>query len=203
MFMKKFTLLATLLICGLTNLAQNNAIIPVEPIEQSKFSIGIKGAFGHSFIIPYKDFTFNPSWDAGLSAVFSPWAHWGIGLDATYSAEGSSVTQSDVTNTTEYDYIRVPIKAIYFFNTYEKDLRPKITLGPCLGFLVNERNSLDASSFDLGANISAGVNYRLMRAVWLSADVNYYQGFLDVNTLNSQNEFNGNVRINLGLSFGF
>ncbi len=200
--MKKIILLALLTFSG-KGLAQNNAIIPVQPIEQSKFSIGIKGAFGHSFIIPYRHYSFNPSWDAGLSAVYSPWVHWGIGMDATYSAEGSTLTKGDVIYTAELDYIRVPLKAIYFFNSYENDLRPKITFGPSMGFLVNESHGLDGSSFDLGANVSAGVNYRLMRAVWLSAEMNYYQGFLDVNTLNSDNEWNGNVRLNLGLSFGF
>lgn len=181
----------------------NNTIIPVQPIGQSKFSLGVIGGFGHSFVIPYQDYTFNSSWNAGLSAVFSPWSHWGIGMDAVYSSEGSAIQKNDLTYSYQLDYIRVPVKAIYFFNKYENDFRPKIAFGPSLGFLVNEAGSTNANTFDLGANLAAGFNYRLMRAVWLNADLNYYQGFLDVYSSNSLNEKNGNVRLNLGLSFGF
>lgn len=201
--MKKFIFAIAIFTSGLCIAQNNNTIIPVQPIEQSKFSLGIVGGFGHSFVVPYQDYTFNASWNAGLSAVFSPWTHWGIGMDAVYSSEGSALQRNDVTYNYQLDYIRVPIKAIYFFNTYERDFRPKITLGPSLGFLVNEVNSTNAATFDLGANLSVGFNYRLMRAVWFNADVNYYQGFLDTYSGNSLNEMNGNVRLNLGLSFGF
>ena len=201
--MKKIILSISLLVSGLCAAQNNNTIIPVQPIEQSKFSLGVVGGFGHSFIVPYQDYSFNSSWDAGLSLVFSPWTHWGIGMDAVYSSEGSAIQKNDVTYKTQLDYVRVPVKAIYFFKTYESDFRPKITLGPSFGFLVNEVNSTNAASFDLGANVSAGFNYRLMRAVWFNADVNYYQGLLDIYSTNSLNDMNGNIRLNLGLSFGF
>jgi hypothetical protein len=201
--MKKI-ILSALLFLGVHAFAQNNnTIVPVPPIEQSKLSIGFMGGYGHSFIMPYQNYTFNSSWEAGLSSTYSNWAHWALGFDITYSSEGSSLKVSDQTYKTQLDYIRVPMRAIYFFKDYEDDFRPKITLGPTLGFLVNEVNSTGASAFDLGGSVSLGFNYRLMRAVWLTADVNYYQGFLDVYSDNSLNDMNGNARINLGLSFGF
>jgi len=202
--MKKISLSLLMISSSLFGIAQNhNTIVPPDPIQQSKFSIGITGGYGHSFIVPYKNYAFNSSWNAGISAVYSPWIHWGVGLDAIYSAEGSTFTSGDVKYTTGLDYVRVPVKAIYYFKEYENDFRPKVSLGPTLGFLVNESNSRGANSFDFGANLAVGFNYRLVRAVWLNAELSYYQGFLDVYNGNSEHDANGNLRANLGLSFGF
>jgi hypothetical protein len=202
--MKKISLLFSSFCVSLSVFSQtNNDIVPSEPIRQSKFSLGIKGGVGHSFIAPYKNYAFNTSSNLGLSAVVSPWANWGIGLDAVFSSEGATYKSSDVEFAQQLDYIRIPLKAIYFFRNYEHDFRPKVTLGPSLGILINEKNSFDASMLDLGANASIGFNYRLIRAVWLNADVNYYQGFTDVYTNNSVKDLNGNIRLDLGVSFGF
>lgn len=205
--MKKITLAIALiagsLIAKSQNTENNNGIIPPNPIDQSKFSFGVKGGFGHSFIIPYQNYLFNPSYNGGLSVVYSPWTHWGIGMDAIYSSEGATFKNGDTKYTSTLGYIRVPIKGIYYFNNYEHDFRPKVAIGPTVGFLVNETNGKYAQSFDMGANLSVGFNYRLARAVWLSADLNYYQGFLDVYSDNNEKDLNGNVRIDLGLSFGF
>lgn len=202
--MKKLTSLIAIFFTAGIGLSQtNNDKIPADPIKQSIFSIGLKGGFGHSYIMPYSNYTFNSSWDAGIAAVYAPWAHWGIGLDATYSSEGGSFNYTDRVLTTKLDYIRVPVKAIYFFRTYERDFRPKITLGPTVGFLTGQTNTTNANFLDLGANVTAGFNYRLLRAVWLNADVSYYQGFLDAYPSNSLTDLNGNVRLDLGICLGF
>src|SRR3954465_13603514 len=132
--MKKLTLLLALTTASIGFAQTNNDKIPAEPIEQSKFSIGIKGAFGHSFIEPYQHYTFMSSWNAGLSAVYAPKEHWGIGLDVVYSGEGSKLQVGDDATTVQLDYLRIPIKAVYFFRRYEDDFRPKISLAPTLGF---------------------------------------------------------------------
>lgn len=201
--MKTFTLIAALFTAGICSAQTNNDKIPADPIKQAPFSVGLKGGFGQSYIMPYSNYTFNSSWDAGISATYSPWAHWGIGLDAVYSSEGGSFNYMDQISTIKLDYVRIPVKAIYFFRTYEKDFRPKITLGPKVGFLVNETNSTNANFLDLGANLTAGFNYRLLRAVWLNADVSYYQGFIDTYKSNSVTDLNGNVRLDLGICVGF
>lgn len=203
--MKKISAMLAAVSFTLTAAAQtnNNAIVPSEPIRQSNFSLGVKGAFGHSFMVPYSNNLFNPSWDAGLTAVISPWAHWGIGIDATYSSEGATFDYADHDVVNRIDYLRVPIKAIYFFRTYEMDFRPKISLGPALGFVVNDPNMVKANSFDLGSTITAGFNYRLVRAVWLNVDASYYQGLIDAYDQTNDNDLNGNVRLNVGVSFGF
>ncbi|MBA3682195.1 MAG: PorT family protein [Bacteroidetes bacterium] len=181
----------------------NNDIIPPQPIEQSKFSIGVKGAFGHSFLMPYSEPAFMPSWDAGISTIFSPYEHLGFGIDATYSGEGVKFVTPEYTSVTHLNYVRVPVKVIYFFRHYDKDFRPKVAIGPTIGFLTNKGENAGYNKFDFGANASLGFNYRLLRAVWLNADASYYQGFTDVYKSNNEKDLNGNVRLNLGLSFGF
>jgi len=201
--MKNLALLLALATTTIGFAQNNNDKIPVEPIEQSVFSIGVKGGFGHSFIVPYSNYDFMPSWNAGISAVYAPKQHWGIGLDVTYSGEGVKLKSGDYTNTTQLDYLRVPIKAIYFFRTYEEDFRPKISLAPTLGFMVNDHDNNGFKSTDFGGSLSLGFNYRLLRAVWLNVDASYYQGVIDIYQGNNENDLNGNVRLDLGVSFGF
>lgn len=201
--MKKFVVILAIATVSLRSFSQNNTIIPEKPIEESKFSFGIKGGFGHSFLIPYKGNVFMPSWDAGLSAVYSPFMHWGFGLDAVYSAEGVKFENSETTSITNLNYVRVPLKAIYFFNKYENDFRPKVAIGPTIGFLTNSKDNPGFNKTDLGGNVSAGFNYRLLRAVWLSVDANYFQGFTDVYKANSETDLNGNIRLDVGINIGF
>lgn len=76
-------------------------------------------------------------------------------------------------------------------------------MGPAIGFLNEEVNSVGANTVDFGLNGSLGFHYRIVRAIWLTADVNYYQGLLDTYDATSANELNGDVRLDLGISFGF
>ncbi|PBQ33786.1 hypothetical protein CNR22_19020 [Sphingobacteriaceae bacterium] len=202
--MKKLTLLLALVSGSLASFAQNNNdIIPPAPIEESKFSLGVKGGFGHAFLIPYGNYKFMPSWDAGLSAVYSPYVHFGFGLDATYSTEGSKLQNSDYTSTIDLNYIRLAPKAIYFFRSYEMDFRPKISLAPTVGFLTNSADAKGFNKTDFGASASLGFNYRLVRAIWLSVDASYYQGLIDTYPSNGVTDLNGNARLDVGFNFGF
>lgn len=202
-----FIALTTTSILGYSQ--NNNDIKPPAPIEQSKFSIGLKGGFGHSFMLPYKNTIFCPSWDAGISGIYAPGKHWGLGVDVLYSMEGSRLEYTNPLTGLGYntkrtlDYIRIPVKAIYFFRDYQKDFRPKITLGPSLGILVGEVNSVNAASIDLGGKASIGFNYRVARAIWINVDATYYQGFMDVYSGNSNTDLNSNVRLDAGINFGF
>jgi len=202
--MKKLPILLALVSGSFISFSQNNNdIIPPAPIEESKFSFGVKGGFGHSFIIPYTKTMFMPSWDAGLSVVYSPFAHFGFGLDAVYSEEGNKLGDSEGSYVNNLHYIRVPLKAIYFFRPYEADFRPKISLAPTVGFLTNSKDQPAYHTVDLGASATLGFNYRLVRAIWLSVDATYYQGLMDAETGNSETDLNGNARLDIGLNFGF
>lgn len=208
--MKTLTLIIAFSALSLAGYSQNNnQVTPPDPIEQSNFSLGVKGGFGHSTIMPYKNTTFCPSWDAGLTAVYSPWQHWGVEADVLWSEEGINFkytnpeTQTHYTSQVYLDYIRVPLKAVYFFRSYDKDFRPKVQLGPTMGFLVNQVNSRGAASFDLGANATIGFNYRIARAVWINVDATYYQGFLDTYKHNTDTDLNANLRLDAGVCVGF
>ncbi|MEO6306132.1 MAG: outer membrane beta-barrel protein [Bacteroidia bacterium] len=202
--MKKLVLIFAFISGAFVSFSQSNLNkIPSDPIEESKFSFGIKGGFGHSFIVPYKNTEFMPSWDAGLSAVYSPFVHWGFGLDAIYSAEGAKFTSVENSYVTNLNYVRIPVKVIYFFNEYKNDFRPKVAIGPTVGFLTNAKDNPGFTKTDFGANASLGFNYRLLRAVWLSVDGTYYQGLIDSYTLNNENDLNGNVRLDVGINIGF
>jgi hypothetical protein len=43
----------------------------------------------------------------------------------------------------------------------------------------------------------------LARAIWFNADASYYHGFIDAYNGNAENDYNGNIRLDLGISLGF
>ena len=196
--MKKSIILGCMLLLSVSAFSQD-ALTP----KNSKFSIGPTFGFGHSYIMPYRS-EFFPSWNVGLTSIYAPYEHFGVGLDVRYSAEGARLKIEGGTRTSEINYIRVPVKAIVFFRSWEDDFRPKLTVGPSFGFLVSEKDPYDAKvwPFDAGVNASLGFNYRLRSAIWLNTDINFYQGLTDVRKESGVQERNGNIGLNLGIAFG-
>lgn len=196
--MKKLIVLGCLLFAGSFAFAQD-ALTP----KVSKFSIGPSFGYGHSYMTPYHC-EFFPTWSAGLTSTYAPYEHFGVGLDVRYSAEGSRNVVEGGTRTSELNYIRIPVKAIVFFRKYEDDFRPKLTVGPSIGFLVSENDAYNAESWpvDAGVNASLGFNYRLRQAIWLNVDANFYQGLTDVRKASGIQERNANIGLNLGIAFG-
>lgn len=186
--------------------ATTNAFAQEMEAKTSHFSIGPSFGFGHTWISPYNNWEFQPTWSAGLTAIYGPIEWFGFGGDVRYSVEGSKTIMKEggATRVTRLEYIRVPLKAMVFFGGYEDDFRPKLTLGPSFGFLVAEDDTYNAraNGVDVGLNASAGFNYRMARAIWLNVDVNYYQGLTDVRMNSGTRELNGNLGLNLGVAFG-
>ena len=180
------------------------------------FSIGPTGSFGHSWITNRNgDGEFNPAWNAGLSFIYSTKSNFGIGADIKYSAEGNKIESAGATDVINANYIRVPVKLIYFFGKYGSAVRPKIYAGPSFGFLTsaNETSSLagvkvktDISdgikNFDFGVTAAAGLNFRLAQRTWLNTDLAFYQGLTDITKNNNTTQHNGNVGVNVGLLVG-
>jgi len=129
--MKKSLLIAGFLLTGFIAYSQDKTAI-----KTKAFSIGPSGGLGHSFMYPYITRGMFLGSNLGVMSIYAPWEHWGIGLDVRYSMEGSKTRSLEGPRETDLDYVRVPIKGIYFFKHQEDDLRPKITLGPSLGFLA-------------------------------------------------------------------
>jgi outer membrane protein W len=165
---------------------------------------------------------FKPAMNAGVTLTYSSTNHWGLGGDIKYSVEGNRNTymvgSTKFSNIIRLDYIRVPFRVLYFFGTEENVIRPKLAVGPTLGFLANARYILrddtngniisnndftsNKNAVDFGINASAGLNIKLADRIWLNTDFSFYQGFIPVNTNGPNRMLNGNVGLNVGLAFG-
>ncbi len=151
--------------------------------------------------------------NAGLALVYSTEEHWGIGLDLKYSGEGMVVEQRGITAKTQLNYVRVPLKFIYFFNKFGDDFRPKIYVGPSFGLLAGGKterfteigtfktNSTDLyEKFDVGALFGTGFNYRIAPGAWLNVDVAYAHGLSDVSKTGKA--YNRNLLASIGVAWG-
>lgn len=180
------------------------------------FSIGPSAGFGHSWVSNTSgDGKFNPAWNAGVSFIYSTKSNFGIGADVKYSAEGNKTSTSGVTNTINANYVRVPVKLIYFFGEQGKAVRPKISAGPSFGFLTaaNQTTDVEGASvktdikndvrnFDFGVTAAAGLNFRLAPRTWLNTDLAFYQGLTDMTKNNNSTQHNANLGVNVGLLLG-
>ncbi len=168
--------------------------------ESARFTIGSKFGFGHSYIMPYNNYGFHGSWLAGLTTAYQVSEHWAFGADALYSSEGAKFKMGELTSTTELDYLRVPLKAMYLMKSSTSDFRPKLSVGPTFGVLMAEDTGY--KDMDFGVNAALGFNYELFEEFWLTTDVNYYHGLMDIYAGNSEKDRNGNIRLEVGLVFG-
>lgn len=173
------------------------------------FSIGPAVGFGHTGIRnnPGKD-VFKPSLNAGLIFNYSTSEHIGFAGDLLYSGEGARSESAGRETDLTLHYIRVPLKFAYFFGVFEDDFRPKITLGPSMGFLLNAESDVedvgksDVTSsyekFDIGLNSSVGFNLKVGDNMWFNTDLNYYTAFIPVRA----DLYNSNLGLRFGLAFG-
>lgn len=183
-----------------------------EPGKPTKiFSIGPSVGFGHTGVrnTPSRDL-FKPSWSAGLIINYSKSEHVGFAADVLYSIEGGLVEKRNdgIETDLTLQYLRVPLKFAYFFGAFEDDFRPKITLGPSMGFLLKADRDVEGvgttnvissyQSFDIGLNASVGFNWKLGTNVWLNTDLNYYTGFIAIQA----DQYNSNFGLKLGVAFG-
>ena len=201
--MKKAMIIVAVLGIGMVSKAQ-------------RLTLGPTGGFGHSWISNTNgEGKFNPAWNAGLSLIYSTNTNWGIGADVKYSAEGNKVDQAGVANTINTNYVRVPLKAIYFFGKQGDAVRPKISAGPTFGFLTNANTAVtdegvkvktdisdNIKGFDFGVNAAAGLNIKVANRTWLNTDVAYYQGLTDITKSTNTTQRNGNIGVNVGLLVG-
>ena len=189
-------------------------------------SLGINAGFGHSWIKNHQDVQFNPHGNFGVSFVHSTKSSFGFGADLKFSFEGGqeeyTAGGSKFEHTTDLNYVRVPLKAIFFFGNYGQRLRPKIHVGPSLGFLVGANDKIvntangnilsdrksddDYHNFDIGVQGGVGFNYRLVKNTWFTTDLNYYTGFKDIRQPlvgGTQPKYvNNNVALNIGVNWG-
>jgi hypothetical protein len=173
------------------------------------FSIGPSVGFGHTGIrhMPGTDM-FKPAWSAGVIVNYSTSEHIGFAGDVMYSIEGARAESSGRETDLTLQYIRVPLKFAYFFGAFEDDFRPKLTIGPSMGFMIDAESDVEGigtsdvtssyEMFDIGVNASAGFNWKLAENMWLNTDLTYYNGFIPIRA----DQYNSNFGLKLGLAFG-
>ena len=103
----------------------------------------------------------------------------------------------------------IPIRIIYFWGEFGDPVRPKVFVGPTLGFLMAaETGSIDIkdqyNGFDFGLHGGLGANFQLGERSWLNTDITYTQGLTDITKSDFSEDVNrnGNIRLNVGLLFG-
>lgn len=190
-------------------------------ISTGFFAQAQQSSFGPSLGVNYAwmsdrdDVSGRPSFNLGVTYTYSILQNSGLGVDLRYSEEGTRQEIGGFELTTKLNYVRLPIKFIYFFGEMEDDFRPKLFAGPTLGVLVGGKSEIRTEfgstevdskdyfeSFDAGVNVGAGFNYRLAESTWLNFGVAYTHGLLNV-VKNGPDSSNRNVNVNLGIAWGF
>ncbi len=221
-------------------------------LNAQKFSIGPSVGVGHAWlseninlvVVPgvgasttYEgNKQFYTAFNAGVAMNYSGNESWGVGMDIKYSKEGGQyqfkANNEDYDLSLKHTYIRVPIRATYYFREWGDGIRPKVSAGPTLGFLMDAESRFEGAGiasqdettdtkdeiekFDLGLNAGIGCNFRLAPNMWLNTDIVYNHGFMKVNKndppavgttpgiyMQPTGDFkNRNVSLNVGLLFG-
>lgn len=166
---------------------------------------------------------FNPGLGIGATLTYSFNPKWGVGADLKYSMEGVKTMSENTLTTTIRDanlnYVRFQPKLIRFFGDLGDRIRPKIYVGPSVGFLTGGKiitdvepkqggavittESLSKDSYnkvDAGLFAGAGLNYRIGKAMWLNTDLNYNHGLVDVAKSNV-NSATRALSFNVGITF--
>jgi outer membrane protein W len=176
---------------------------------QSKFSIGPTAGYGWTTVSNINNSKFKAGANFGIATVYSAAEHFGIGLDVKYSIEGAKAETTGAKYELDLHYLRIPLKAIYFFNDHGDKVRPKVFVGPSFGILSSAKENYNGTeddikneteSFDLGLTGGAGVNVRLADKTWLNTDLSYYHGIKEIAKTGDYS--NKNVILSVGVNFG-
>jgi outer membrane protein W len=201
--MKKIILLSTSLVLFTTLISRAQENISIGPM------VGVSIANLRGDIA-------NNDWKPGatVGAFFNYSAESGFGFTGNLLYTQLGAQTNNKSNKLNLNYVQLPLLLTYYLGQRGNPVRPKLFLGPHLGFLVGatdaNRNNLngDANSrvyngFDLGATLGAGLNVRVGQKLWLNTDVRYGLGLLDVSKQDPRTWKNQNWGINMGLSFPF
>lgn len=153
----------------------------------------------------------------GATIIYNTDGKLGFSGDVLFSSEGTDYSNTTIqpTSKTKFnsEYIRVPLKAIYYFNAYRNKIRPSVFAGPDIGFLtggkiftrytngyvVREYVNNVFKHYDVGVIAGGGLSFSLGDDLWLNANVAYYQGLVKQNTAGSKN---ANLEFNASVTFG-
>lgn len=205
--MKRFLLIITALaLCASSMYAQE--------LTRANFSIGPRVGLNLSNLNNANNTEAKPGLVAGITSTYSITETSGLTFDVLYSQEGS---QADVgaEMQTNLDYLRLALAYNQFFGDLGERFRPKIYVGPSLGFLTSaEAKSGETetdikgefNNLDVGLLGGIGFNYRIGARQWLNVDGRYYLGLSDVTESRLPGEdpiTNRTFQISVGVAFGF
>lgn len=200
--MKKvlFTLFIAAVVSFTKGIAQEN--VSIGPIVGANFS----KLAGNTI---YNDWKTGAT--LGIFINYSGENRFGVNGQLLYSRMGGKSPNN--ASKGHLDYIQIPIMGTYYLNGRGNKLRPKVMLGPYIGFLVKATNESGVSinpqgtgqpykGIDAGAAMGLGFNYSIGRKIWLNADLRYNLGLAQVMNVIAD-VHNRSWGINVGLSFPF
>ncbi len=142
--------------------------------------------------------------NAGVFLNYSVNENLGFGLKGLFSQLGTGFKNSD--DHYRLNYIQLPLSVAYFFGERGNTIRPKVFIGPYVGFLMNAQRQngddlIGFNSTDFGGQIGAGFNYSFKNRSWLNFDLGYSAGFVDIIEISALNYNNNAFFVSLGYSF--
>ncbi len=167
---------------------------------QTGWNIGDRAAFGHSWTVGNTPEgakrQFHPTFELGRAATYNFSDRAGVGFGTYFSSQGASFKDEDTDNRliAGANYIKIPVFASFNFGDAEQRVRPRLTIGPSVQFLVGGKSFIktDEDAFagryttkamntkiDVGGNASLGVNIRVFDGFYLNHEINYYHGFVE------------------------
>lgn len=168
-------------------------------------SIGIKGGLNLADLAYENDLetSFKPGLLVGGFITYSTDSGFGFGGELNYVMRGTELVDQNIT----LNYLELPLYVKYFFGQPGEKLRPKVMLGPSLGFLLSaDAATNDVSenfeTIDAGLMLAGGVNYSLGGGKWLNLDLRYTYGLTNISAFeNAPEVFNRNLALTVGVSF--
>lgn len=147
---------------------------------------------------------------AGVFLNYSVNENIGFGLKGLFSQLGTSVDNSSAE--VKLNYVQIPLSGVYFFGERGNIIRPKIFLGPYVGFLLsakdqNGTNIVDSggqdvyNNTDFGGQIGVGFNYSMNNNSWINFDAGYATSLVNITDHSSLNHKNNFFFVSLGYSF--
>ncbi|MCF3107843.1 PorT family protein [Niabella sp. CC-SYL272] len=189
---------------------------------QTGWNIGDRAAFGHSWTVGNKPDNakrqFHPTFEIGRTATYQFTDVAGIGFGTFFSSQGTGFKYENSGNRAiaRTNYIKVPVFASFNFGDAAQRVRPRLTIGPSVQFLVGGKTFLkteeDAfagvystralnTKIDVGGNASLGLNIRVFDGFYLNHEINYYHGFVEQKP-NNPSETPSFTNRNLTMSLG-
>ncbi|AFM03333.1 hypothetical protein Fleli_0877 [Bernardetia litoralis DSM 6794] len=184
---------------------------------QSNTSLGIKGGINIANFRgeDVEDYDGRTAFNIGAVLNYSITEKAGLSFEADYSSQGAKLDMGTNEATTKLNYIRTTLLYNYFMGSNDMDIRPKLFVGPSLGFLLNSQNKVGDGDYvdypddtfnstDFGIAFGAGLHVRVKEGIWFVPDVRYNLGLTDItknNLFGSNSTRNGVLSINVGLTF--